>query len=193
MRTIRSVEQGMGRSVRGEKDYSAIIVVGADLVRLIREKASRRFLSSQMATQIELGLEIADMAKQNIEDGKTPEEALNGLLRQCLRRDPDWKAFYAEQMEKVAPSGANAAVLKVYAAELAAEQAYAAGDYAAASETLQKLLDGKAVDADDKGWYLQERARYHYLSDRAKSQKLQVAAHKSNRLLLRPPERRDGG
>jgi hypothetical protein len=40
MRTVRSVEQGMGRSVRGEKDYSVIVVIGSDLVRLIREKAT---------------------------------------------------------------------------------------------------------------------------------------------------------
>ena len=38
MRTIRTVEQGMGRSVRGEKDYCAIIVIGTDLVRLIRDR-----------------------------------------------------------------------------------------------------------------------------------------------------------
>jgi len=40
---------------------------------------------------------------------------------------------------------------------------------------------------EDKSWYLQEMARYHYLSNRTESQRLQVAAHKSNRLLLKPP------
>ena len=38
MCTIRTVEQGMGRSVRGEKDYSIIVVVGSDLVRLMPER-----------------------------------------------------------------------------------------------------------------------------------------------------------
>jgi replicative superfamily II helicase len=187
MRTIRSVEQGMGRSVRGEKDYCVIVAVGMDLVRLLREKASRKYLSSQMATQIEIGLEIANMAKQDIEDGKTPAGAFVDLMRQCLGRDPDWKAYYIEQMDRVTPSGANKAVLSVYAAELAAEQAYIGGDYAGASELLQNLLDSGTIDANDKGWYLQERARYHYLSDRAESQKLQVAAHRDNRKLLKPP------
>jgi replicative superfamily II helicase len=32
MRTIRTVEQGMGRSVRGEKDYCAIVAIGTDLI-----------------------------------------------------------------------------------------------------------------------------------------------------------------
>jgi hypothetical protein len=90
-------------------------------------------------------------------------------------------------MEKVKPSGANPGVLSVYEAELLAEQAYIGGDYATASETLQKLLDKGAINPADKGWYLQETARYHYQSDRAESQKLQVDAHKINRLLLKPP------
>jgi replicative superfamily II helicase len=187
MRTIRTVEQGMGRSVRGEKDYCVVVVIGTDIIRLIRDKESRKYLSSQMAAQIELGLEIADMARQEIEDGAKPPDAFNGLIRQCLGRDADWKAFYVEQMGKVKPSGANEQVLRLYATELVAEEAYNAGDYASASEALQKLLDGGTVNSDDKGWYLQEMARYQYRSNRAESQRLQVAAHKMNRLLLKPP------
>jgi replicative superfamily II helicase len=187
MRTIRTVEQGMGRSVRGEKDYCVVVVIGTDLVRLIRDKDSRRYLSSQMAAQIELGLEIADMARQEIEDGTKPGDAFNSLIRQCLRRDADWKAFYVEQMDKVKPSGANEQVLRLYAAELAAETAHTTGDYASASGQLQKLLDGGKIQNDDKGWYLQEMARYHYLSDRTESQRLQIAAHKINHFLLKPP------
>lgn len=187
MRTIRTVEQGMGRSVRGEKDYSVIIAVGSDLIRLMRDKVSRRFLSSQMAAQIELGLEIAEMARQDIDNGAKPSEAFNGLLRQSLSRDVDWKAFYVEQMSKVKPKGPNEQVLRLYAAELEAEKQHMQGDYASASESLQKLLDSGAVNTEDRGWYLQEMARYHYQSNRAESQRLQVAAHRTNRLLLKPP------
>ena len=78
-------------------------------------------------------------------------------------------------------------MLKLYAAELASEEAYIAGDYAGASDRLQQLMDHGRVEEDDKAWYLQERARYHYRTDRTESQKLQVAAHKKNRLLLKPP------
>ncbi|POS09944.1 DEAD/DEAH box helicase family protein [Burkholderia gladioli] len=186
MRTVRTVEQGMGRSVRGEKDYSVIVIIGSDITRLVRDRESRKFLSSQMSRQIEIGLEIADMAKQDIESGQKPADAFNGLVRQCLQRDEDWKAFYVEQMAKVKPSGANERVLRVYASELAAEQAYRDGDYATAADVLQKLLDKKQVDDADKGWYLQQVARYQYRSDRPESQRLQIAAHKENRFLLRP-------
>jgi replicative superfamily II helicase len=186
MRTIRTVEQGMGRSVRGEKDYSVVVIVGTDITRLVRDKESRKFLSPQMSTQIEIGLEIAEMARQEIEQGETATAAFNSLIRQCLGRDDGWKAFYVEQMEKVRPAGANEHLLKAYATELEAEQAYSNGDYSTASGKLQKLVDARAVDREDKAWYLQQMARYYYRSNRTESQRLQIAAHKSNRLLLKP-------
>jgi len=186
MRTIRTVEQGLGRSVRGEKDYSVVVIVGTDITRLVRDKDSRKYLSTQMATQIEIGLEIAEMARQEIDEGKTAPDAFNGLIRQCLGRDADWKAYYAKEMEKVKPSGANERILRIYAAELAAEQAYAQGDYGTATDTLQKLIDSQSLAREDKAWYLQEMARYQYRVNRPESQRLQIAAHNGNRLLLKP-------
>ncbi|MCX5565649.1 DEAD/DEAH box helicase family protein [Alcaligenes phenolicus] len=188
MRTVRTVEQGMGRSVRGEKDYSVIVIIGADLTRLVRDRASRTFLSPQVSRQIEIGLEIAEMAKQDIENGDTPAAAFSTLARQCLQRDEDWKAFYAEQMEKVNPSGANEMILRMYASELSAEQCYLNGDYSSAADMLQRILDKGQVSKQDKGWYLQEIARYQYRGDRTESRRLQLAAHKANRLLLKPAE-----
>lgn len=186
VRTIRTVEQGMGRSVRGEKDYSVVVIIGTDITRLLRDKESRKYLSPQMSAQIEIGLELAEMAQQEIEEGQEPSAAFNGLIRQCLTRDEDWKAFYIEQMAKVKPAGANERILRAYAAELEAEQAYSTGDYPSASEKLQSLLDSGAVHPEDRAWYLQEMARYHYQSNRTESERLQIAAHKGNRLLLRP-------
>lgn len=186
IRTIRTVEQGMGRSVRGEKDYSVVIVTGTDIIKLVRDKDSRLHLSPQMATQIEIGLEIAEMARQEIEEGKEPSAAFNSLIRQCLNRDEGWKAFYIERMEEVRPVGANERILKLYAAELAAEQSYISGDYSTAVKKLQALLDNGEMSSEDKAWYLQEMARYHYLSNRPESQRLQIAAHKGNRSLLKP-------
>lgn len=187
MRTIRSIEQGMGRSVRGEKDFSVVIAIGPDLVRTLRDAGSRKYLSSQMATQIEIGLEIAEMAQEEISAGKDPLEALRGLMNQCLGRDGGWKDYYVEQMKRVVPKGANDAILQLYARELEAEQSFIKGDYNRAEQTIQKLLDDGLAPADDKGWYLQERARYLHDGNRTEAQKLQVAAHRNNRLLLKPP------
>ncbi|MGY2733859.1 helicase C-terminal domain-containing protein [Sphingomonas sp. UYP23] len=187
LRTVRTVEQGMGRSVRGEKDYSVVVMVGPDLVRLIREKSTRRFLSPQVDKQIQIGLDVAEMARQEVADGEEPTKAYNILVNQSLKRDEDWKAFYAEQMDGIVPRGPNVDVLNLYAGELAAEEAYVSGDYAGASKLIQDLLDVGSFDDSDRAWYLQERARYEWVSNRPQSQILQVSAHKRNRLLLKPP------
>jgi replicative superfamily II helicase len=189
MRAVRTVEQGMGRSVRGEKDYSVIVALGTDLTRLLRDRHSRSYLSSQMAMQIEIGLEIAEMGKEEIKEGTEPLTALLGLIGQCLNRDEGWKAFYSEKMENVTPKGSNKEILDLYAAELEAEKLYIRGQFTKASARLQKLMDDlRTLPANDVGWYLQMMARYNYPGDRAESQRLQLAAHNRNRMLMRPPE-----
>jgi replicative superfamily II helicase len=187
MRTVRTIEQGLGRSVRGEKDYSVIIVTGTDITRFIREKSSREYLSDQMNAQIQIGLEIAGLAGREIEVGETPMRTLKNLIRQCLERDSGWKQFYIQKMNVVKPSGSKSRVLELYSKELVAEQKYQAGDYEGARKTVQAFLDENLVDQDEKAWYLQEMARYLYSMNRVTSQDLQVKAHKANRLLLRPP------
>jgi len=91
IRSARTIEQGLGRSVRGEKDYCTIILIGSELVKFVRNQASRKHLSSQTRVQVEIGLEIADMAEQEIKKGGAPLEALHNLVNQCLSRDEGWK------------------------------------------------------------------------------------------------------
>ncbi len=188
LRTLRTVEQGLGRSVRGEKDYSVVVMVGTALTRLVRDRRSRNLASSQMRCQIEIGLDIASMAAQDVDSGKDPMEALLGLVMQCLSRDPDWKAFYGQEMEKVRPSGVSEAVLRVYSAELGAELSYRSGDHEEAIGALQSLMDAGEFSEADRGWYLQEMARFAYEGDRQESMRLQASAHKKNHLVLRPAE-----
>jgi replicative superfamily II helicase len=158
MRTVRTIEQGMGRSVRGEKDYSAIVIVGSDITRLLRENRSRKYLSPQLAKQIEIGLQLADMADEEIKEGKQPIIALQGLVNQCIGRDAGWKAFYAEQMVEVKPSLPSDRILKSYVAELTAETTFSKGDYQGAATQLQGSLDHGLIDRVDTGWYLQVMA-----------------------------------
>ena len=188
MRIVRSVEQGFGRSVRGEKDYSVVVMTGTDLTRLARDKNSRRFLSSQMDTQIAIGLEVAEMARDEIESGTEGKKAFTDLIRQCLDRDEGWKAFYSEQMESVEPSSANKRVLELYSRELQAELLFQSGNHEGATKVLQKILDDKLADDRDRAWYLQEMARYCYPAQQAESRRLQRDAFLKNRLLLKPEQ-----
>lgn len=185
MKTARKIEQGLGRSVRGEKDYCVIILTGPDLIKEIRTTSSRRFFSAQTRTQIEVGLEVAEFAK---EEGAEPEKALRGLINQSLRRDEGWKKFYVEKMDAMQEQGPHHERLEVFALELAAEQKAEQGLFDEAVDLIRMLLDKHIKDDAERGWYLQEMARLVYQSSKTKSNQHQIAAHKKNRALLKPRE-----
>lgn len=186
IRVARTIEQGLGRSVRGEKDYCAIILIGSELVKFVRNQASRKHLSSQTRVQLEIGLEIAEMAEQEIKNGGTPLEGLHNLIKQCLKRDDGWKEFYVQRMNSVTPEPTTSDVLEVFSMELEAESHFHRGEVRQAVEKMQSLIDSHVKDQGDKYWYLQEIARFTHASSKVDSNRLQVSAHRGNRYLMKP-------
>ena len=186
IRVARTIEQGLGRSVRGEKDYCAIILIGSELVKFVRNQASRKHLSSQTRVQLEIGLEIAEMAEQEIKNGGTPLEGLHNLIKQCLKRDDGWKEFYVQRMNSVKPEPTTSEVLKVFSMELEAESHFHRGEIRQAVEKMQSLIDSYVKNQGDKYWYLQEIARFTHASSKVDSNRLQVSAHRGNRYLMKP-------
>lgn len=186
IKTARTIEQGLGRSVRGEKDYSVIAIIGESLVKSIRSSESRKHLSGQTNKQIDIGLEIAALAREEIENGVEPLVALRQLINQSLRRDENWKAFYVERMDSITLSTVDETALVLFEGEFIAETQFQSGDIDTAVITLQSLIDSNKLDEFDKGWYLQEIARYLYGREKVESNKLQITAHSKNRFLLKP-------
>jgi replicative superfamily II helicase len=188
VKTARIIEQGLGRSVRGEKDFSVIILTGSDLVRCVKTRDARKYFSAQTRSQIEMGIEVANIAKDEINDETKPEKILRDLMNQCLKRDEGWKEFYIERMEQITPSRMTPKILDIFSAEMKAENKYYEGDYESAARILQEVADNHGETLADKGWYLQEMARYMYSSSKTRSNAYQVAAHKINRYLLKPKD-----
>jgi replicative superfamily II helicase len=186
IRIARSIEQGLGRSVRGEKDYCIIIILGPDLIKYIRSKVSRKFLSNQTRQQIQIGLDIAQMAKEEMDDDESPQKVLFDLMSQCLRRDVSWKAYYAEQMDSVKPEKIHGAALELFTYERDAELKYLKGDADGAAAVLQTMINTIIKEENEQGWYLQEMARYLYPHNKTESNKLQIAAHQKNHSLMKP-------
>ncbi|HYI01660.1 DEAD/DEAH box helicase [Hyalangium sp.] len=186
VRVARTIEQGMGRSVRGEKDYSVVLLIGTSLVRFVRMPDSRAYLSPQTRQQIEIGLDVAGFAQEDLEKGMQPEAVLNTLLSQCLKRDDGWKAYYIEHMDKLADPAAAPKRLEIFALELKAEVAALERRYEDAANITQQLSDKHVSTEAEKGWYLQEMARHLYRSSKVKSQEMQTTAHRKNHFLLLP-------
>jgi len=182
----RIIEQGLGRSVRGQKDYCVIILTGPELIKAVHSQTSRKFFSDQTRAQIELGLEVADLARLETENNEPPLSVLHSLINQCLGRDDAWKAFYVEKMDALSFPRTTGKALEIYKRELDAELAFQAGDSYQAVNIIQTLVDTLIQDEEEKAWYLQELARYMWDSSKSESNRLQLEAHKKNRYLLKP-------
>lgn len=184
-RVARTIEQGLGRAVRGERDYCAVLICGADLVKAIRARETKKHFSPQTLAQVEMGVENSELAREDVANGATPFAALNQLIRQCLGRDQDWKDFYVERMDSVETGTNRPKLLELFCAELKAEREHLSGNHERAVETIQALLDKHPMSESERGWYLQHMARYKHSSSVAEAAKLQQAAHVKNRLLLK--------
>jgi hypothetical protein len=141
LRTTRTVEQGLGRSVRGEKDYCVVLLLGPELVKMLRLPSTKKHFSEQTRAQIEIALQVVEIAKGEVEGGAAPMAVLNALVAKCLDRDVFWKRFYAEEMDKVGGPVVSGKMMDIYQRELTAELTYRRGDPAGAVSVLQKLLD----------------------------------------------------
>lgn len=188
VRLAQTIEQGLGRAVRGEKDYCAIIMTGTELVRALRSKKSRGNFSGQTRTQIEIGLEITEFAKDEIKEGTDPKKAFLELLGQSLGRDEGWKEFYKENMDDLDPEKNPSNISEILTLEKQAEEKYLKGDFSAAVKTIQTLIDKYVKTDEDRGWYLQEMARLIYPYSKVESNKYQISAHRQNRFLFKPKE-----
>lgn len=187
IKTAQKVEQGLGRGVRGEKDYCAIILTDSELVRSIKRKDSHKYFSNQTRTQIEIGFSVAEFAEEEINKGKDPIKVLTEILNQCLLRDDGWKAFYVERMNEMTERPANKKILDILSLELQAEKKHNEGDFEGAVKIINKLISSSLVTTDsEKGWYIQESARYIFPDDPGRSNELQKAAHGLNNFLLKP-------
>lgn len=189
-RIARIIEQGMGRAVRGEKDFCVIVLIGSDLLRALQAPGSRDFFSDQTRMQTEIGRNITEFAREEIASGSPPIDAFRGLVNQCLKRDEAWKEYYADQMNSMAARGSTVRpeLLKMFQAEVDAEREFQDGNPDRAVEKIQKLIDSLRPEAADRGWYLQEIARYTYVLSKTRANEFQRTAHKTNRNLLRPKE-----
>lgn len=188
IRLAQKVEQGLGRSVRGEKDYSAIMLIGADLVKFIKSVKTNKYFSQQTKKQIDIGFEIASMAREELESDDSAQKVLISLINQSLQRDEGWKEFYKEEMDKIAMEEKDSQIYDILQLEKDAEVASYSGNNELACDKIQKILDNYIRDNFERGWYLQILARYKYAISKIESNRIQRSAFDCNLQLLKPKD-----
>jgi replicative superfamily II helicase len=186
LRTAQLIEQGFGRGVRGEKDYCSIVLVGPDLISLIKSTKTLKYFSAQTQKQIELGISVSKMVEEDIKKGEPPMKAFLNVINQQLDRNPDWKEYYAEEMDKTKNIPKKNNLLEILHRERKAYEAYKTGKIDSAADILQSIINDFEVNDEDKGWYLQEMARYLHAESIEQSNKQQHAAYNLNYNLFKP-------
>lgn len=188
IRLAQKVEQGLGRSVRGEKDYSVILLIGADLVKFIKSIRTNKYFSQQTKKQIEIGFQIAEMAQDELKSDEAALKALISLINQSLGRDEGWKEFYKEEMDRIVDVPRDSNIYDILQLEKEAEAANYKGDNETACENIQTIIDKHITDDFERGWYLQILARYKYSLSKTDSNKIQKSAFDYNLQLLKPKD-----
>lgn len=187
-RIAQKIEQGIGRGVRGEKDYCAIIIIGSDLVKFMKSITTSKFFSAQTQQQIKIGLEIADMSKEEIREEDSPATPVISLVKQMLKRDEGWKEYYVTEMNNITFSDSDDKIYDQMLEERKIEEWYSNGEYEKAIEAMQSLIDKSGFTELEKGWHLQKLARYTYFKSVSESIQLQKSAFKNNTQLFKPKE-----
>jgi len=109
IRTVNRFEQALGRAVRSNADYAAVLLVGADIAAFIGKKSVSDLFEGRTRVQVELGRELA-----KLKPGQALTDVVPGLVNALLTRDEDWKDAHRTRV-KTAPRLTRAAgALTVY-------------------------------------------------------------------------------
>lgn len=189
VKIAQKIEQGLGRSVRSETDYSIILVLGEDLIRFIRNSRNQKYFSLQTRCQIKLGDNVTKMTKEESVNS-SGWNAFKDTIKQCLSRDDGWRDYYKEKMNEMVTTGlastGTSKILDTILLEYEVENAIKVDNIQRACRQLEKLVNTSS-DNIDKGWYQQMLAKYTFLSSPLDSDKIQYNAHFNNVYMLMPP------
>ncbi|WP_270243807.1 DEAD/DEAH box helicase [Lactococcus lactis] len=184
----QKIEQGLGRSIRGEKDYSAVILLGYELIDFITNPNTKKLFSEDTQKQIKIGNSIIQMTAEETSFDSNLEiiKHLISVINQCLNRDEGWKEYYKEHMDSSkGNSEKDNQYFDILESEYKAEKLFYQGNIGPAITEVQKIID-QTQNNLEKGWYLQAKARYEAEQDKLQSLKTQKAAQKLNQNLLLP-------
>ena len=183
IKIAQKIEQGLGRSVRGERDYTTIIITGANLVKFMKSPETRKYFSDQTNMQIQIGEDIAKESSSE-RDEVNPLKPIHDLMKLCLKRDDGWKMFYKNTMDSMPTTKVEHPLLERLEKERAADVAFIKKDWSEVIRIYRELANSISDNPLEQGWYLQELAKYMCHSSITDALKTQKSAYAHNQYLL---------
>ena len=186
LKQVQKIEQGLGRSVRGEKDYSVIIIIGSDLVNFMINHHTACYFSAQTKKQIEIANDLVESLKQEITENVDSRKNLIDLINQSLKRDSDWKAYYQQEMDTISSLADNKRIYTIMQKEREYEHcAYNRNDEKAC-QIVSEVINICTGNQQEQAWYKQILARYKFFISEIDSIHIQKSAFEKNPRLLYP-------
>ena len=84
VKKIQTIEQGMGRGVRSEDDYSVVFLMGSSLVNHLYARQALDFFTMATKAQLDLSEKISDQIRNKDID------TLKSVIEYSLNRNDDW-------------------------------------------------------------------------------------------------------
>ena len=156
-RQLERIEQGMGRGVRSNDDYCAVLLLGPKLTSRLRSPEGVAMLTPATSAQLDLSRRIAK--KLN-----TPSvNEIKEVILQCIERDSNW----IKVSKKILVSLETDDQLRLDPSKLAIRAAF---DSARANqhEKSVTILDRAIDESDDlqvKAWLLSRKAAFQHAMD----------------------------
>ncbi|HFL3259419.1 TPA: hypothetical protein ACG3I5_003083 [Clostridioides difficile] len=62
---------------------------------------TKKYFSTQTQKQIDIGIKIAEMAKEETTEDELLINSVFSLIKQIINRDEGWKEYYANEMNSI--------------------------------------------------------------------------------------------
>ena len=177
-RQLERIEQGMGRGVRSNDDYCAVLLLGPKLTSRLRSPEGMAMLTPATSAQLDLSRRIARKL-----DTPSVNEIKNVIL-QCIDRDPNW----IKVGKKILVTLKTDDELRLDPAKLAIRAAFdtaRANQHEEAVAILDRTIDA-TTDEQVKAWLLSRKAAFQHPMDADGAQKTLVAAHGMEPGVIKP-------
>lgn len=175
---IQRLEQGMGRGVRDNTDYCAVLVMERDAALLTHRSFQERAFSPATQAQVEFSRDVVEYFTDRSFD------EVCEIIGMFLDRDEQLTKRSRQSVASV-KYDVDRKISEVEVLRRKAFEAALTNDVGSAARHLQKALD-LGIDEQLAGWLLEEKATYLQLLDDDAAESALQAAVKRNSICVKP-------
>lgn len=187
IRTVNRFEQALGRAVRSNADYAAVLLVGSDIAAFIGKKSVRDLFEGRTRVQVDLGRDLARM-----KPGQPLKDVLSGLITALLARNEEWKEAHRARVKAaprlVRPAGELTIYEKVADAQRRAWLSAKARNYQNAVSILREVGNLPGLHNLQKAELMYRIATYLHQFDPAGATDVYRVAFETNSMFPRPDQ-----